>query len=191
MLALTTISAAISQELEPLREAIAAMGIPVAYLPRSPQQYNDGSPEMGDITVYLPKVSGKLNDLEIGVNHPDFSYSIQQLLFYRVFVRVSLPVLYSDTPLDKSVVEEVANQTCFLLVGKRLINNSSPIEFEDYQLVEPKGDRWIAILKFYFSRMAEPIPDESTPITAEEIQVALYNSSIKLDMSDSTLVKER
>ena len=175
MLEIPRLSLELSGRLQPLRAALADVGIPVSYLPIEPGQYATDD-NAGAITLLIPRVTGIAGQ------------ETWQPITYRIFVKIALPKLYNDLEIDSSCVEVVADQICNLLCSFSPMGGSIPIRFEDYQLFEPDGDRWDATITFNLSLLKSPQPPTEEDIK-EQIAVSLFNTSKPQDPTDASLLE--
>lgn len=187
MLNLPRHSLALLQRLKPLRDSLAAIGIPVSYLPPEAGKFGTLE-EAGYIEVTLPAVQSSAASKSPGVAYWEgmMTNPIQEVR-YAVNVEVSLKTLYNEQAIARPTVETVVDEICSLLCGFRTQPDTSELSLSSYSLKEPEGDRWIAILGFYFLARVEPQPPEPEP-EQQQIELRLYNSLVP-DASDAVQVK--
>lgn len=135
--------AALIQRLEPLRIALADVGIPVALLPRKAYALGELE-EKGHIAIAFPDSEGDLDRTDP---------SPKQLASVYVEIRISLTLRYN---LDPSQVEATITWSLDEIVGL-LVFYKLPVErvknhllFVRHQLYKPEDDRWEAMARFTF-----------------------------------------
>lgn len=177
---LTEIDLSISEKLQPLRDTLEELQIPVACLPKEAGKYS--SEDMGAISIMIPQCNG--------VQPAPENLGIQEVS-YLVVIHLTLGKRYQDNPEERDVIEWVSDRITFLLLGfnpmvtdKSLIRR--PLWFDSYSLLQPTNGRWEAELRFQFSRLlVTPVEfiDDNTPVQSIELF-----SSRTLTALDATLL---
>lgn len=137
---------AVSARLEPLRTALASVGVPVAFLPRQASKVGDLE-HQGHISIAFPDSEGQA----------DAANELSQRVTVNLEVRVSLSDRYKDAENPNPVETEATLNWCVKNVIGLLILYRLPVprikgvlRLTRHRLFAPKGDRWEAMIRFNF-----------------------------------------
>lgn len=176
-LKLTVLDLAISERLQPLRDALNESGVLVSTLPKEVGKYS--LDDTGAIHLLIPEVSSTGGE--------DESYGTQTVES-KIFLRINLSKRYQDAPNEIDVLEWTVDQAISLLIGftPEGINCQRPMRFVSYQLFKPEAGQWTADIQFALRHVIRSLND--LPTIPEELLSVEFFSVTRPDFSDPQLV---
>lgn len=144
----------IYNRLAAIARGLEQAGIPIIFLPKEAQNYDDAS--SGAIQVIIAKEDSeqelspfRIPSVDVDPTE-DYVVVISQEIVIHVKIIFSLPKRYANQENEQGVLGGVASQISKRLLGFSPFENIEemklPLHFRDFELLQPEGGQWKAVL---------------------------------------------
>lgn len=158
---------AVSGRLEPLRTALASVGVPVAFLPRQASKVGEME-HQGHISIAFPDSEGQ----------DDPSNELSQRVTVNLEVRISLSDRYKSQETPNPIeTEATLNWAVKQVIGLLILYKmpvprvKSVLKLARHRLFAPKADRWEAMIRFAFEVAAVSVVEVDTSTIPRVVEI--------------------